>query len=61
MPQQSFDGLFDPAITRVVLERVDGELIVVDVQFDERATIRKEIVSRETAQSPFSLTRRGGT
>jgi len=25
---------FDSSITRIVLERVDGELIVVDVEFD---------------------------
>lgn len=29
-----FNALFNPAVKRVTLERVDGELIVTDVEFD---------------------------
>jgi len=37
-PSQGFDRLFNPFVSRVVLERVDGELIVVEVEFDNDKT-----------------------
>lgn len=53
MPLNSrVDSLFDRHVTRVVLERVDGELIVVEVEFDK--PVEAERVEAEPLTSAVS-------
>jgi len=51
---------FDSSITRIVLERVDGELIVVDVEFDGPVgeAERIEVQPSNTSAVSFKRSRR---